>query len=361
MNRKTNYIIDQIIKQMKYKHSLALFLFLGFFVTVQDVRAQKELSRFQDETGKWGYKDDNNKIMIKPIYEAAQYFEKGLAIVKKGGKYGVINAKGKTIVRIKYDQINILNYRKVICLVTNKGKAGVIKQNKMVIPLRYDTVVPIKVNYIPSDTYFKVGKLDQNNITFTYALFKDGKNLTNFTFKHLDHWLRSRPGLLKASKDGRRFGFISLDSGKEKLPFKYSKVSAFDEEQKAVVNDDYYIDAEGKQTGKHDNSFLIYVMGPDSKNATPYKGLTACYKFISKNLKYPKKAIEMGVEGRVVIEFIVERDGSLSDLKITRRIGGGCDEEVLRLFKMMPRWIPAKNNNKLVRQKKIMPVMFKLQ
>lgn len=83
-------------------------------------------------------------------------------------------------------------------------------------------------------------------------------------------------------------------------------------------------------------------------------------KFIQDNLVYPSIAAEMGISGRVTLEFIVASDGSISDVKVIRGIGGGCDEEAIRVAKLMPRWKPGKQNGKPVPVIFVMPISFAL-
>lgn len=82
--------------------------------------------------------------------------------------------------------------------------------------------------------------------------------------------------------------------------------------------------------------------------------------FISLNLVYPYKAVEKKIQGRVVVEFIVHADGSLSDFKVIKGIGFGCDEEALRVLKSMPPWEPAEYEGRKVATKVVYPVIFKL-
>ena len=89
-------------------------------------------------------------------------------------------------------------------------------------------------------------------------------------------------------------------------------------------------------------------------------GMDKFEKYAAKNIRYPKEAVEKEIEGRVWIEFIVETDGSLSNFKVARSIGGGCDEEALRIVKSMPKWKPGKNNGQLVRVSFALPVSFQL-
>ena len=84
-------------------------------------------------------------------------------------------------------------------------------------------------------------------------------------------------------------------------------------------------------------------------------------EYVAKNIKYPQIARETGIQGRVFIGFVVEPDGSVSNVKLLRGIGGGCDEEAMRVVKSMPKWKPGKQRGKAVRVSYQIPVFFKLQ
>lgn len=83
-------------------------------------------------------------------------------------------------------------------------------------------------------------------------------------------------------------------------------------------------------------------------------------EYISKNLKYPQKAMDAGIQGRVFVSFVVEPDGSISNVKVLRGIGSGCDEEAVRIIKSMPKWEPGKQMGQTVRVSYQIPVNFKL-
>lgn len=89
-------------------------------------------------------------------------------------------------------------------------------------------------------------------------------------------------------------------------------------------------------------------------------GLTEFYKFLNKNLKYPSAAQRSNTEGKVFMTFVVEKDGSISDVNVLKGIGFGCDEEATRVIKMMPKWIAGQQNGRNVRVKFTMPIIFKL-
>ena len=89
-------------------------------------------------------------------------------------------------------------------------------------------------------------------------------------------------------------------------------------------------------------------------------GDAARIKYLQNNLKYPTMARESGIQGKVFVTFVVEKDGSITDVKVLRGIGGGCDEEAVRVIKNMPKWKPGKQRGKPVRVQFNMPIVFKL-
>jgi periplasmic protein TonB len=89
-------------------------------------------------------------------------------------------------------------------------------------------------------------------------------------------------------------------------------------------------------------------------------GLEAMSKFIASKLRYPASARRMGVDGRVFVGFVVSKDGSISDVKIVRGISPDCDNEAMRVVKLMPPWKPGKQNGKPVNCRFVLPIVFKL-
>ena len=89
-------------------------------------------------------------------------------------------------------------------------------------------------------------------------------------------------------------------------------------------------------------------------------GEAAMMKFVSNNVKYPQEAKDNDISGRVFISFVVEKDGSVSNVKVMRGIGGGCDEEAVRVISSMPKWKPGIKDGKPVRVSYMMPLTFKL-
>ena len=86
-----------------------------------------------------------------------------------------------------------------------------------------------------------------------------------------------------------------------------------------------------------------------------------CSSDLASNIKYPVVAQENGVQGRVIVSFVVERDGSISDVRIASSVDPSLDREAQRVVKSMPRWKPGKQNGSAVRVKYTVPVVFRLQ
>lgn len=89
-------------------------------------------------------------------------------------------------------------------------------------------------------------------------------------------------------------------------------------------------------------------------------GTGAFYKFVQKKMKYPSQARRMGIEGKVFVQFVVDTDGSLSDVKVIRGIGAGCDEEAIRVLKMAPKWSAGRQRGVPVKVRMTLPITFKL-
>lgn len=90
-------------------------------------------------------------------------------------------------------------------------------------------------------------------------------------------------------------------------------------------------------------------------------GLDALRTFLGNNLRYPRAAASSGVSGRVYVSFVVNTDGSLTDLQVLKGIGFGCDEEAIRVMQKMPRWRPGKQSGRAVRVKYNLPISFTLE
>ena len=109
------------------------------------------------------------------------------------------------------------------------------------------------------------------------------------------------------------------------------------------------------QTKKNDMVFDVVEVMPQYPG-----GQIAMLKYIMENMKYPEQAMKEGIQGRVAVRFIVEKDGSISDVKPVLSVHPLLNKEAVRVVKSMPKWSPGKQNGKPVRVRFNLPVMFKL-
>jgi protein TonB len=107
---------------------------------------------------------------------------------------------------------------------------------------------------------------------------------------------------------------------------------------------------------EEDEIFMIVEQQPEFPG-----GNDKLFKFLSNNLRYPPQAVEMDIEGMVVVQFVVDKKGSINDIKIIKPLGGGCDEESIRIVKAMPKWKPGKQRGKSVNVRFNLPIRFVLR
>lgn len=93
----------------------------------------------------------------------------------------------------------------------------------------------------------------------------------------------------------------------------------------------------------------------------PIGGMQSFYDHINSNIRYPSQARRMNIEGRVFVQFIIEKDGSISQVVVIRGISDSCDQEAIRVVSSAPKWAPGKQRGKPVRVKMVLPITFKLK
>jgi protein TonB len=92
----------------------------------------------------------------------------------------------------------------------------------------------------------------------------------------------------------------------------------------------------------------------------PIGGMKAFYAYVGKHMKYPAQARRMGIEGKVYVTFVVGKDGGLTDVRVLKGIGAGCDLEAIRVLSGAPKWKPGKQRGRPVRVRMQLPIIFKL-
>ena len=128
------------------------------------------------------------------------------------------------------------------------------------------------------------------------------------------------------------------------------------EADEETVMQEYVPPVEDDEEIKEQEIFTVVESMPEFPG-----GMGTLMTYLAKHIKYPPLAKESGIQGKVFINFVVEPDGSISNVKVLRGIGGGCDEEAVRVVKNMPKWKPGMQRGKPVRVSFNLPVKFTLQ
>lgn len=139
-------------------------------------------------------------------------------------------------------------------------------------------------------------------------------------------------------------------------------------EDNIEVDDELNIDAETNDEEEIEEQIIVDEEEGDAQEEEIFVfvedqpgypgGDEARLTYLRDNIKYPEMAKESGIQGTVYITFVVEKDGSISNVKVLRGIGGGCDEEAVRVIKNMPKWSPGKQRGRPVRAQFNMPIRF---
>lgn len=127
-----------------------------------------------------------------------------------------------------------------------------------------------------------------------------------------------------------------------------------DVEEEAVVEEIVFEPEAAPKEEKVEKIFEVVEEQP-----TPEGGMEAFYNTVRKNLKYPAQASRMGVEGRVFVQFVVDENGNVSEVKAVKGIGHGADEEAVRVIKLT-KWTPGKQRGRPVKVRMVMPILFQL-
>jgi TonB family protein len=153
-----------------------------------------------------------------------------------------------------------------------------------------------------------------------------------------------------ASRDGK----LSIDKPTDQLNI--SQIQSF-----SVVKSDnrsfIIIERNPKNIARTSTEEVFTVL---DLSATPAFGIDQFYRNLAQIIKYPASARKTGAEGKVFVEFIVNKDGSLSDFKVAKGFNEECDAEAMRVLMLSEKWLPGKHQGKIVRQKLVIPITFQL-
>ena len=221
-------------------------------------------------------------------------------------------------------------------LIVIDGKVATVEQLKALDQEEIDNITVLKKAKEPLEVYAKHFNADTSNgILFinTKEYVKNGKKeVVDVAVKKSDEEVSDLVGRLPGAEVDEN-GTIKIN-GKTATRIK--------------VNDKEYV-------SEPEGAFDVVEQMPEFPG-----GAAGMMKFIAENVKYPEEAYSKGIEGRVLVQFIIEKDGSVTNVKVIKKVNDAIDAEAVRVVKAMPKWKPGKQNGREVRVKYTIPVSFRL-
>lgn len=359
-------------------------------------------------SGKWGYIDKTGKVVVPCKYDDGRAFQKNgnaWVMTESGGKkiYHLIDGQGKILSTVEDKEVVYFEKNTVVWfidggkwLVTDyEGKAlatyddveldeGDYYSDEDMIAVRqgrkwgladkdYRIVIPCR--YRSVEGYGQgpgaIVTLDDGSTRYI-----DRRGRTIFKLDGLESVKKVREDLymvLIRSMDREHYNKWGLVDGKGRSTFSkeelegarktytedlelYERRKYSEEVVENVVGE---VKAEPESATESSDDDEVFVFVEDSPEFPG--GMDSLYAFLGANIHYPAEAKKDSIEGLVFVQFVVEKDGSIYNIRVLRDIGGGCGEEVVRVMNMMPKWQPAKQRGTPVRCQFNLPVKFRLE
>lgn len=359
-------------------------------------------------SGKWGYIDKTGKVVVPCKYDEGSAFQKNgnaWVMTESGGKkiYHLIDGQGKILSTVEDKEVVFFEKNTVVWfidggkwLVTDyEGKAlatyddvefdeGNYYSDEDMIAVRqgrkwgladkdYRIVIPCR--YRSVERYGQgpgaIVTLDDGSTRYI-----DRRGRTIFKLDGLESVKKVREDLymvLIRSMDGEHYNKWGLVDGKGRSTFSKEELEsarkAYIEDLELYERREYSeevvenvvgeVKAEPESAKESSDDDEVFVLVEDSPEFPG--GMDSLYAFLGANIHYPAEAKKDSIEGLVFVQFVVEKDGSIYNIRVLRDIGGGCGEEVVRVMNMMPKWQPAKQRGTPVRCQFNLPVKFSLE
>ncbi|MCR5424257.1 MAG: TonB family protein [Bacteroidales bacterium] len=279
--------------------------------------------------GKFGYFDRTGKLIIRPQFDDAGSFVDGFARVEINGKFGYIDTTGRCVITPQFYYAEDFSEGMASVMKKNGDKVGFIDtKGRMVIQPQFDKVASFSEGLANVVIDGKYGFIDKQG---TFVIQPQFEVVWPF-----------RNGLAFVITN-KEYGYINT-----KGEWIWKKL----QETTSSMNNDKEEYVDNGDTTVHtpiDN-------GPEFPG-----GMESLYKYLAENLKYPDLARNGNIEGQVFVRFVVEKDGSISNVRVMRDIGGGCGAEAIRVIKSMPKWRPGTIKGNPVREEFNLPISFNLR
>jgi len=310
-------------------------------------KKERGFFKVQDfETKKVGIVDSLGNIRLPLEYEGCDvqmspgnYFN-----ASKGMGSALFDPSGKQLTEFAYLNFSCSPFSPELVFAQKTGrKYDVLDKN--------GTVLPIPA--VHSFKFFTNVVQVQRDDVYAFWL-PDGRQVTDFKYQEVDRFFSEN----KARQVEKEMGIVAPLAVIGKAVHNGKQVFITNEGKEISLPTGDSSTAQKPQPSGEQSSQKVLT---DIDKEPEFPGGQAAFnKFVADNLKYPTIARENGVEGTVVLNFVVEEDGRITNIEIRRDIGNGCGTEAMRLVRAMPKWVPGQHNGRPVRVMYTLPVLFKL-
>lgn len=343
---------------------------------------------------KWGYINKQGELIIEYQFDEAFPFYEGIATVVKNGKHGCINKQGKTIIPFLYDDLDGFNFfNNDVAWVKRNGKYGCInKQGQTLVPFEFDVTSSSYNGFVTAVKDGKAGLINSKgqiilpfqypeDTYFTYAgndliivrkdmqeALIDTKGNYIVPFGKYDHLLGFEDGIFYVEIDDE-YGIIDKDGNSTfmykdtQYPTSIKNDSIESNRQPNNSIDDNHLAESNENTIIKDNPIekeQLYKTEETETQPSFPGGDAALSEWVASNLKYPAISQEEGTQGRVIVGFVIEPDGSITNIEVVESVDTYLDRAATQLVSKMPKWNPGTVSGRPVRTSYRIPVTFRL-
>jgi TonB family protein len=310
-------------------------------------KKERGFFKVQDfETKKVGIVDSLGKIRLPLEYEGCdvQMSPGNYFTASKGMGSALFDPSGKQLTEFAYLNFSCSPFSPELVFAQKTGrKYDVLDKN--------GTVLPIQA--VHSFKFFTNVIQVQRDDVYAFWL-PDGRQVTDFKYQEVDRSFSE----YKARQIEKELGIVAPVAVIGKAVHNGKQVFITNEGKEiSLPTGDSSTAQKPEPPGEQSSQKVLTDI--DKEPEFP-GGQAAFNKFVADNLKYPTIASENGVEGTVVLNFVVEEDGRITNIEIRRDIGNGCGTEAMRLVRAMPKWVPGQHKGRAVRVMYTLPVLFKL-
>jgi len=248
------------------------------------------------------------------------------------------NGKVRLVTGSKTNDINLQYWGRYVAYYPSgrKKSTGTFKEGKL---------SGSRVEYYPTGKFYNsINCLPGDRVLYNTCMDSLGKTLAE---NGTGDWIGFDENFTKIIVQGKIANGVRDGEWRERMNDTVTKINNY---QNGILTSSDEVDASGKT-----------IFKPVEVVPSFPGGMEAFFHFLAKNLRYPATARENGIQGKVVLSFVVEIDGSLTDMKVKGSVGGGCDEEAMRVIKLSAPWTPGTQGGKPVRVAYSVPVSFTME